>query len=280
LVLIRKKFAAAVGLDKLMVLGTVFVAAPLAAFGAEHFTAAGAISQGVPSWMPWHLFWTYFVAIALLAAALSLDLLKYVRWSAPLLAVMFFIFVLTIHLPNVIAHPHDRIRWAVMLRDLAFAAGALAFAGATLEKDATGITPQKTAQTSKVFLFLGRILFAVPLIFFGIEHFLHPEFAPGVPLPKLMPAWVPIPYLWANLVGAVLAVSGVTLILNRRPRLSATFVGLAMTALTILLYMPILCMDKGPAQMIEGVNYVADTLLFGGTALLLAMAMPPDPDIE
>jgi hypothetical protein len=26
------------------------------------------------------------------------------------------------------------------------------------------------------------------MVFFGVEHFLHPEFAPGVPLPKLMPA--------------------------------------------------------------------------------------------
>lgn len=272
LVVVRKEFAAAQGLEKLVVLGPVFVAASLATFGAEHFAASSGISQIVPAWMPGHLFWTYFVGTSLLAAALSLSLMKYVRWSAPFLAVMFFIFVLSIHLPNVIANPHDRFRWAVMLRDTTFAAGALALAGVTNQ--------EKSPQLSKALILLGRILFAFPLIFFGLEHFLHSNYAPGVPLPKLMPAWVPMPYLGANLVGAVLIVAGVSLLLNKWSRLSAIFVGLAMVVLTLCLYTPILCMDKGPAQRIEGINYVADTLLFGGMAILLAMAMPRHDDTE
>jgi len=262
LVAVRRRFAAAAGLDKLIVLGTVFVAAPLATFGAEHLTSTRAISQGVPSWMPAHLFWTYFVAFALLAAALSLDLMRYVRWSAPLLAAMFFVFVLTIHLPNVVAQPHNRILWAVMLRDTSFGAGALALAQST--------------RHSKALLLVARTLFAVALIFFGVEHFLHPQNAPGVPLPKLMPAWVPAPYVWASFVGTILVVAGAALLINRWSRVSAAFVGLTMTVLTVVLYMPILCMDRGPAQLIVGVNYVADTLLFGGAALLMAMALRND----
>jgi hypothetical protein len=42
---------------------------------------------------------------------------------------MFLLFVLLIHVPGVVAHPRDRIFWIVMLRDLAFAGGALALTG-------------------------------------------------------------------------------------------------------------------------------------------------------
>jgi uncharacterized membrane protein YkgB len=89
----------------------------------------------------------------------------------------------------------------------------------------------------------------------------------------MTPGWVPIPALWGYLTGVVLVVAGVAILLNRRARLAATLVGLLMTLLTFLLYFPILAMARGTSQIVEGVNYVADTLLFGGTALLLASAL-------
>lgn len=123
---VRKELSAALGLDKLIVLGRVLYAAPLALFGAEHLVAAQFIMQVVPPWMPGRLFWTYFVGLCLLAAALSIVLAMHVRWSAALLTIMFFLFVAMIHLPNAAANPRDRFAWAVAARDLAFAAGACA----------------------------------------------------------------------------------------------------------------------------------------------------------
>jgi hypothetical protein len=38
--------------------------------------------------------------------------------------------------------------------------------------------------------------------------------------------------------------------------------------------LPILVMTTDAAQIMVGVNYVADTLLFGGAVLLLAEALP------
>jgi uncharacterized membrane protein YphA (DoxX/SURF4 family) len=224
--------------------------------------------QGVPPWIPARLFWAYFVGIALLAAALSLALKRCVRWSAPLLALLFFLFVLLVHVPGVVAHPTDRIRWAVVLRDSAFACGALALTGFT--------TQQANPRRSRILIFVARLAIGIVLIVFGVEHLLHPEFAPGVPLPKLTPSWVPLPLFWAYLVGAVLLVAGAAILLNKRSRMGAATVGLVMTLLTLVLYSPLWAMAKGPSQSIEGLNYVADTLLFAGTILLLAMAMPKD----
>jgi uncharacterized membrane protein YphA (DoxX/SURF4 family) len=254
--------------DKLILCGPVFVAASLAVFGAEHLVLSHSVSQVVPDWMPAPLFWTYLVGLALLAAALSLALGKYVPLSAPLLAIMFLVFVLLIHIPGVVAHPRNRIYWIVLLRDIAFAGGALALAGHATQ-------PSRLHRPYRR-IFLGRICIAVPLIVFGFQQFLHPEFVLGVPFSKLSPLWIPFRLFWAYPVGTALVASGAALFLNVKPRLAAACIGLMMTLLTLLFYIPILVRTEGIPQGMEGVNYVADTLLFGGTALLLAMATTDD----
>ena len=75
-------------------------------------------------------------------------------------------------------------------------------------------------------------------------------------------------------LGIVLLVAGVAVLVNRRSRLAASSVGLAMVVLTLGLYLPILAMAHGQDALIVGVNYVFDTLLFGGAGLLVAGAMP------
>jgi len=266
LFVVRRDLLLARGWDKLLASGYVFVAAPLAVFGAEHLTAAQALMQIVPSWIPERLFWAYFVGVALLAAAVSLTLRKQLRLSATLLAIMFFLFVVLIHVPNLAQHLRDRILWSVALRDLAFAGGALALAG-TQKQDWLVHRPERL-------ITIGRVCIGLPLIFFAIEHFLHPEFAPGVPLEKLTPVWVPFPLVWAYLSGAILFASGVGIVLNKYSRNAATSVGMLMTLLTLFLYLPILVMTTDASQIMVGVNYVADTLLFGGAVLLLAEALP------
>jgi hypothetical protein len=67
----RKEISVARGWDKLITLGCVFIAVPLAVFATEHFRGARFIQNMVPSWMPAHLLWAYFVGCALLAAAMQ-----------------------------------------------------------------------------------------------------------------------------------------------------------------------------------------------------------------
>ena len=259
LVAARKSFSAAEGLEKVIVFGPIFFSVPLAVFGAEHFSNSRSISQIVPPWMPARMFWTYFVGFALISAAVSIALrLIHTRIPAMLLGIMFICFVLMIHIPNVAANPNNRIVWAVAFRDLAFAGGAFALA-ATLMK------PTRIVAT---------VFVAVPLLFFAVEHFLHPEFAPGVPLAKVTPDWVPFRAFWGYLTGAALLISGATmLVYSRRARFAATILGSLIALLVLFLYLPIFLTDPQPA-LLEGINYVADTLLFAGIVLLAAAIMP------
>jgi uncharacterized membrane protein len=268
LVAVRKELITARGLDKLIELGPVFVAAPLATFGAEHFVDARDIMQLVPVWMPAHLFWTYFVGCALISAATSLVAMRFVRLSATLLGVMFFLFVLMMDLPGAIADPGKRLTWNFVLRESAFAGGAWALAGSQNWGSHAG--------KRNWMILIGRFFVALAAIYFGVEQLLHPEFSPGVPDSKLTPAWVPLHALWGYPVGALLLVAGAALLFRKWPRTAAAWIGVVMTTLTIFLYLPILAVTRDPSQMTEAINFVFDTLLFGGMALLIAKALPAD----
>jgi uncharacterized membrane protein len=265
--IIRKEISAARGWDKLIVLGCVFFAASLAAFAPEHFYGGPAYIQSMaPPWMPARSFWPYLVGCALLAGATSLTVRKFVRLSSTLLGLMFFLFVCLIYLPSLLGHLNNRFAWIFALRDLSFAAGAWALAGLLSQ----GAAPQQ----SKWMILFGRIVMATTAIFFAIQHFLHPELAPGVPSQKITPAWVPLAPFWGYLTGVVLLVAGAALLINKKGRIAAASIGLLMAILTLLLYVPILAMASQAPEILEGINYVADTLLFAGAALLVASALP------
>jgi uncharacterized membrane protein len=250
------------GLARAIQLGRVFVAAPLATFGGLHLAAAQGLSQMVPAWIPWHLFWTYVVGFALIATALSLIFNRMVRWSALLAGCMLLAFVAILHLPEAFAQMHDRFRWTVVLRECGFGAGLLALAGS--------VSPPAPRWTWLVTA--GRLMFAATALFFGVQHFLHPEHVPGVPLERLTPAWA-LPRVWGYLIGAVLLISGALLLINRWAREAAAWLGVAVAVTVVVIYIPMLWPAHGTAEVVENINYVADTLLFAGTALILAEAL-------
>ncbi len=267
----RKEIRAARGWDKLITLGCVFIAVSLAIFAPEHLHGPEFVQSVVPSWMPVRWFWPYFVGCALLAAATSLTVRRFVRLSSILLGVMFSLFVCMIYLPSALAHLTNRFAWAYLLRDLSFAGGAWALAGL--------YSRASFPQGSKRMILFGRIVIGIAAIYFAVQHFLHPTFAPGVPLEKVTPSWVPFPGIWGYLAGAILLAAGIGLVVNKRSRTAAAWIGALMTAVTIFLYVPILVLAyRGSMTDInEGLNYVADTLLYAGAGLALASALPRDP---
>ncbi len=270
--ILRREISAARGWDKLITLGCVFIAVSLAVFAPEHFHGPMFVQDMVPPWMPARFFWPYLVGCALLAAATSLTVGKFVRLSSSLLGGMFFLFVCMIYVPSALAHLTNRFAWAFVLRDLSFAGGAWALAG--LHSRAS------SPQQSKWMILFGRIVVAIAAIFFGVEHLLHPEFAPGVPLAKMTPSWVPFRSVWGYLAGGILLAAGIGLALNKSARIAAASIGALMTILTLFLYLLVLIAAQGGPETNEALNYFADTLLFAGAALALASALPRDPDRE
>jgi len=264
LVLVQPRFRAASGAGKAVVLGPVFEAVALAIFAAEHFLAARDLMNIVPRWLPWHLFWTYFFGVGLLAAAISFILWRCVRWSAPLLALFFLLIVATIDVPNMAAGLHDRFFWILTVRETCFAAGAIVLAGSVWQNRAGG-----------VLRIAGCAILAPSFVFYAIEHFLFPRHVPGVPLEKLTPQWMPAPTLIAYFVGVVLLLAGPALLIRRTRLIAASGAGIVLVLLTAFFYVPILLTEIHTPLVVEGINYVGDTLLFAATALLAGFGADP-----
>ena len=251
------------GLERVNMFGPLFYAVPMGVFAGDHFVFPSQTAQIVPAWMPWHLFWVYFVGTALLAGAIGLSTKKYARLAALGFGVMLFCFVLMMHIPDLIATPGDRFALAILLRDLSFGCGALVFA--------LGQNERLAGARSKFLLAFLRCAMAIAAIIFGIEHFLHPNFVPVVPLRRELPMWIPVHLALSYTTGTILIVAGMALILNRRSRMAATSLGAFTFAIVLLIYVPILL--ASPSNN-EALNYVADTLLYSGSALLLARGLP------
>ena len=263
----RRDFHAATSREAfgLVVLGPTFVAAALAAFAGEHFTAAASLAQLVPKWMPARLFIAYFVGVAHLAAASSFVARRYIRWSSFCLAVMFGLFVLLMDLPGAVTHPAVRIAWSLAARETTFALGALA-----LFVTETRASRPESAKTMAAII---RIWTACVLIFYGIEHFIRPDFSPGVPASAPTASWVPLPLTIAYATGVLLIAFGIAMFIEKYAAAAAARAGLLMTVLTVGLYVPQFFLARDAAAHVTAINFIFDTLLFGGMMFLISTAI-------
>jgi uncharacterized membrane protein len=268
--IIRMDAGTAHGIEKTVVFGPLFLAMPMAVFGTDHFIAPRFVATLVPSWIPWHLFWVYLVGIALIASALSIVTKKFSVLAAALLSAMLFSFVVLISVPNLAANLRDRFVLAVLLRDWSFSAGALACAVAQAEEWPKGVR--------NWLRILVRYVIALSTVVFGLEHFLHPEFVPVVPLKQLLPSWIPGHLFLAYLTGTILIACGLSLGLNWKARLGAIWLGIVVFLMVLLVYLPIMIANFSDVG--NGLNYFADTLAFSGAALLLAGALPSEACAE
>jgi len=271
----KKDIVAAHGLDKIVALTNLCVAIPLAVFGALHLFGPQFVAPIVPPYMPWRMFWVYFIGCALIAAALSIATKIQVRWSGLLFGIMMFLFVAMIHFPGALRQPHNRIIWTIVFREMSF--GGAGWILAATAKDGW------SGQSKRILTTVGSILIAIAAIVFGVEHFLHPQGLPGVPLVKEMPAWLPGHVLIDYVTGAALLVAGGSFVLNRKTRTVASCVGGWILLLVLVIYGPVLIgalANPSIGVQIEGINYFADTLLFTGAILALASAAPANATRE
>jgi len=250
---------------RIVALGPVFVAASLAAFAGEHFTAARILVQFVPKWMPARLFITYFVGVAHLASALSFVARRCIRCSAILLAIMFALFVLLLWLPSAVSHPAIRITWIVTVRETTFSMGALALF-------ATAVRDRLPALSNRLSA-IARVWTAMVLVFFGIQNILYPQYSPGVPDTQPTASWVPLPHVIAYLVGILLVVFGIGMFVRTYASSGNAFAGLLMVLLTLFLYVPQFFLASNVGERVTAINFVFDTLLFAGTLFVIAKAI-------
>jgi uncharacterized membrane protein YphA (DoxX/SURF4 family) len=177
-----------------------------------------------------------------------------------------FLFVSMMDLPATLAQPHNRIFWALMFRELSFGSAGWVLAGDALNRNGV---------RGNALITIGRIIIGIAAIFYGLEHFLHPLNVPGVPLEKVMPTWIPAGAAIGYLTGGILVVCGACILLGKKTRMAAIYLGTWILLLVLVIYGAILIaslLDPSTDVKVEGLNYFFDTLLYAGAILALAKA--------
>ncbi len=93
-------------------------------------------------------------------------------------------------------------------------------------EEARGILVELSAPSEAgIRLRAGRILFAVSICAFGVQHLIYGKLKPGLPP---FPAWLITGHTAAYLIGTVLLALGLLVVLNIKPRVSSTAVALVL----------------------------------------------------
>jgi len=87
--------------------------------------------------------------------------------------------------------------------------------------------------------FVGKLMFALLIVFFGVSHFLNT----GDYL-ALVPDFLPVPEVFVYLTGLAFVAAGVSLLIGKKAQLAMTLLGVMLILFAVLVWLP-----KGESSM-------------------------------
>jgi uncharacterized membrane protein len=235
-------------LDKLFLLGRIFLAVSIAALGVEHLVwgllgdpnsplARNLTFTPIIPFMPLLPGLVYLAGLVMLAAGLCIIIDKRARLASICFAIFFLLCVVLLDLPRSLAAPLDISVRTVFFETLALSASALMLAGLLPAKPAN-VFEDNTVVNGLIKL--GPILFAASSVVFGIDHFLILKF-----IASLVPAWLPGALFWAYLTGAGFVAAGVCIAIKWLDYWAAFWLGLMFLLWFVVLHAPRVLSSKG-----------------------------------
>jgi putative oxidoreductase len=125
----------------------------------------------------------------------------------------------------------------------------------------TNTTSTKWQQTTGR---LGKYLFAIPWIIFGIQHFMYAGF-----VSTLVPAYIPVKIFWVYLTGTAMIAAGISLIINIKAELAAKLLAIMLGCFILLVHTHSLSMH--PEVPIGWTRAIQDIGLMGIAMMLSNM---------
>ena len=122
-------------MKKLTTIGRILFAVPFALFGINHFLMLDYYLGMLTSFVPLGAYTIVLTGIMLIAASVSIITKILVKFSTLLLAGLLFIFIVTIHIPHLIADADKTITIIGLLKDISLMGGSLMIAGIYSEEE-------------------------------------------------------------------------------------------------------------------------------------------------
>jgi uncharacterized membrane protein len=117
-----------------ILIARILLAMSLTIVGVQHFLYAEYIARLIAAWIPFKLFWTYFIGLAFILTAASLITNIKTRLACTLMGFMFLFFVLFLHLPRVITSSYKETECSSLFVAMAFCGTFLLAASVFKEK--------------------------------------------------------------------------------------------------------------------------------------------------
>src|SRR5271169_5976590 len=218
--------------------GSLLFPVAILVFGIEHLVFAGAAADAMYPWVLGFPAWNYVFGVLLITVSVSIGIKKRAPLAASVLGTTLCFYVLLLYVPRIVAHLHDPGPWTSILgigSPLAAAGELLAMSGAAwvLAGGRMESRPRFPARDMERIARLGRVLFAGPLVVFGIQHFLYPGF-----LATLIPSWIPWHLFWEDFVGAAFIATAAGIATNKAARLAALLLGTMFGLFVLVLHAP------------------------------------------
>lgn len=199
------------------------------------------------------------VCLLLIVEFVSIGFGKNAKTLAFVTATLFLIFFLGNHLPYQLkTNPAFLGGWTDALKLVILSGGTYIISDSFERKDKE--LPPKFFTLN----ILGKYLVGIPIIIFGIEHFVYIEF-----VATLVPGWIPGHIFWTYLAGIGLILAGISIVINIETKLACLLLGSTIFIWFIVLHIPRAIADPVSGNGNE-VRSVFQSLAFSGIAFVLA----------
>jgi uncharacterized membrane protein YphA (DoxX/SURF4 family) len=218
-----------------------------------------AVWQPVPKSVPGRAVLAYVVAAVLLLAGLGIQWRRSAAASALTLTILYSLGVILLHVSNVIAHPSVFVMWSGTAEQLALVAGGMV---------AYAFCAEPVAASADRLLRIGRLLFGVCLIVFGLAHLFYLKATAD-----FVPAWLPPGQVfWAYATAAGHFAAGAAILSGIAARIGAMLLTAMFVCFGVLVHAPNLFNDPH-----THFNWAANAMNFAliASAWLIAASIRP-----
>ena len=115
-------------------IGRILFALPFALFGINHFVQREYYLGMLTSFIPLGAYTIILTGIMLIVASVSIMTRKFVKFSTIMLAILLFIFIITIHIPHLFSDSDRTVTIIALLKDISLMGGSLMIAGIYTEE--------------------------------------------------------------------------------------------------------------------------------------------------
>jgi putative oxidoreductase len=121
-------------MKKITPIGRILFGLPFVIFGINHFLMTDYYLGMLTSFIPLGAYTIILTGILMIAAGISIITKKFVTQSALALAVLLFLFIVTIHIPHLVKGTADKTTTLIaLLKDISLLGGSIMIAGVCSE---------------------------------------------------------------------------------------------------------------------------------------------------